>query len=70
MSVYEYTALDVNGKNTSGIVDAESALTARQKLRDSKIFPVSIKEVSVTSEKKESKTFSLLQFFFAKYQTV
>jgi len=63
MSVYEYTALDVNGKNTSGIVDAESALTARQKLRDSKIFPVSIKEVSVTSEKKESKTFSLLQFF-------
>ena len=63
MSVYEYTALDVNGKNTSGIVDAESALAARQKLRDSKIFPVSIKEVSVTSAEKESKTFSLLQFF-------
>ena len=63
MSVYEYTALDVNGKNTSGIVDAESALAARQKLRDSKIFPVSIKEASVTSAEKESKTFSLLRFF-------
>ena len=63
MPVYEYTALDVNGKNTSGIIDAESALAARQKLRDSKIFPVSIKEVSVTSAEKEFKTFPLLRFF-------
>ncbi|MCJ7616424.1 MAG: type II secretion system inner membrane protein GspF [Desulfobacterales bacterium] len=63
MPVYEYSALDINGKNTSGIVDAESALAARQKLRDSKIFPVSIKEVSVTSAEKEVKTFSLLRFF-------
>ena len=63
MPVYEYTALDVNGKNTSGIVDAESALAARQKLRDSKSFPVSIKEVSITSVEKEFKTFSLLRFF-------
>ncbi|MBC2695244.1 MAG: type II secretion system inner membrane protein GspF [Desulfobacteraceae bacterium] len=63
MPVYEYTALDVNGKNTSGIVDAESALGARQKLRDSKIFPVSIKEVSITNAEKESKTFFLLRFF-------
>jgi len=63
MSVYEYTALDVNGKNTSGIVDAESALAARQKLRDSRIFPVSIKEANVTSAEKESKTSSLLRFF-------
>ncbi|MBW2738458.1 MAG: type II secretion system F family protein, partial [Deltaproteobacteria bacterium] len=63
MPVYEYTALNANGKNTSGIIDAESALAARKKLRDSKIFPVSIKEVSVTSAEKESKTFSLLRFF-------
>jgi len=63
MPVYEYSALDINGKNTSGVVDAESALAARQKLRDSKIFPVSIKEVSVTSAEKEVKTFSLLRFF-------
>jgi len=63
MPVYEYSALDINGKNTSGVVDAESALAARQKLRASKIFPVSIKEVSVTSTEKESKTFSLLRFF-------
>lgn len=63
MSVYEYTALDVNGKNISGIIDAESAFAARQKLRDSEIFPVSIKEVRVTSAEKEFKTFSILRFF-------
>ena len=63
MPVYEYSALDINGKNTSGVVDSESALAARQKLRDSKIFPVSIKEVSATSTEKEVKTFSLSRFF-------
>jgi len=63
MPVYEYSALDINGKNTSGVVDAESALAARQKLRASKIFPVSITEAGVTSTEKESKTFSLLHFF-------
>ncbi|MBU4219934.1 MAG: type II secretion system inner membrane protein GspF [Actinobacteria bacterium] len=63
MPVYEYTALDISGKNTSGIVDAESSLAARQKLRASKIFPVSIKEASATTAEKEFKTFFLLRFF-------
>ena len=63
MPVYEYSALNINGKNTSGVVDAESALAARQKLRASKIFPVSIKEASATTAEKEFKTFSLLRFF-------
>jgi general secretion pathway protein F len=63
MPVYEYTALDISGKNTSGIVDAESALAARQKLRASKIFPVSINEAGATTTEKEFKTFSLSHFF-------
>jgi len=46
MPVFEYTALDQKGKTTSGIVDAESAGMARQKLRATHIFPVSIDEVS------------------------
>ena len=46
MPVFEYTALDQKGKTTSGIVDAESALMARQKLRATQIFPISIDEVS------------------------
>jgi general secretion pathway protein F len=37
MPVYEYTALDMNGKKVSGILDTESAMTARQKLRSSDI---------------------------------
>ena len=44
MPVFEYTALDDKGKSTSGIIDAEGAQVARQKLRTSGIFPVSIKE--------------------------
>jgi len=46
MPVYEYRALDSSGKNRSGIIDAESAIAARQKLRGSGIFPVEIKETS------------------------
>ncbi len=52
MPVYEYTALDANGKNTSGIIDAESPGSAQQKLRGSSIYPVSIKEVYKTTASK------------------
>jgi general secretion pathway protein F len=45
MPVYEYNALDKKGKNVSGIIDAESAAVARQKLRGGSIYPVSIKQV-------------------------
>jgi general secretion pathway protein F len=46
MPVYEYTALDGAGKNVSGIIDADSAVAARQKLRGSGIFPVQVKTTS------------------------
>ena len=48
MPVYEYTALDTSGKNLNGIIDADSAVAARQKLRGSGMFPVEVKEVSVS----------------------
>ena len=63
MPVFEYTALDARGKTTSGIVDAEGAQAARQKLRTSGIFPVSIKEAQEAQPKKESGTFSLSSRF-------
>jgi len=44
MPVYEYRALDKKGKNTKGIVDAESESQARSKLRSAGKYPVSIKE--------------------------
>ena len=59
MPVFEYTALDSNGKTTSGIIDAEGALAARQKLRTSGIFPVSIKETQEATPKKVSKSINL-----------
>ena len=52
MPVYEYTALDAKGKTASGIIDADGAAGARQKLRATGIFPVSIKESIKTPEKK------------------
>ena len=63
MPVFEYTALDNKGKSTSGIIDAEGAQAARQKLRTSGIFPVSIKEAQEAQPKKESGTFSLSSRF-------
>ncbi len=44
MPVYEYTALDKAGKTKKGILDADSTVAARQKLRGSGIFPVEVKE--------------------------
>ena len=46
MPVYEYTALDKAGKNVNGIIDADSPVVARQKLRGTGIFPVEVKETS------------------------
>ena len=63
MPVYEYTALDLKGKTISGIIDADSSRTARQKLRTSKIFPVSIEEVHDTSKIKTKKSFSFKDSF-------
>ena len=60
MPVFEYTALDPKGKNISGIVDADSVVAARQKLRASNSFPVSIKEViDFPSKRRESKGISI-----------
>ncbi|RTZ96327.1 MAG: type II secretion system protein GspF [Deltaproteobacteria bacterium] len=54
MPVYEYAALTRLGKNTTGVVDAESPVMARQKLRSSGIFPTSVREVHETATLKKS----------------
>ena len=63
MPVYEYTALDIKGKTISGIIDADSSRTARQKLQASKTYPVSIEEVHDAAAIKAPKTFSALRPF-------
>ncbi|MGD2126881.1 MAG: type II secretion system inner membrane protein GspF [Desulfobacteraceae bacterium] len=59
MPVYEYTALDKGGKSLNGIIDADSALSARQKLRGTGIYPVEIKETSARPREKPSRSASL-----------
>jgi general secretion pathway protein F len=58
MPVYEYTALDRAGKNIAGIIDADSMVAARQKLRATGKFPVQVKET--TSKAKTEAAASLL----------
>jgi len=45
MPVFEYKVIDVKGKTRAGIIDAENAPAARQKLRLAQKFPVSVEEV-------------------------
>ena len=52
MPVYEYRALDIRGKSLKGIVDADSVFAARQRLRETNIFPVDLKETSVEEKNK------------------
>jgi len=65
MPVYEYTALNIKGKTTSGIIDAESSVAARQKLRITKIFPVTIKE-TIEAPVKKSAWFSSFSYSFTR----
>ncbi len=44
MPVYEYKGLDAKGKDKSGIIDADSARTARSRLRRQGVFPTEVKE--------------------------
>ena len=46
MPVFDYQALDPKGKTVTGIIDADGAAAARQKIRDMGSFPVKVKEVT------------------------
>jgi general secretion pathway protein F len=63
MPVYEYRALDIRGKSLKGIIDAESVFAARQRLRETNIFPVNLKETSVEEKNKVSTSRSIGAFF-------
>ena len=63
MPVYDYTALDQKGKTASGIIDAESALSARQKLRSTQVFPISIAEIEKSTEREDPRSYSIGRVF-------
>lgn len=63
MPVYEYKALDKNGKSRKGIVNADSAGAARKKLRASGNYPISIREsVAKESGQEQGKSISFSIF--------
>ncbi len=66
MPVYEYKALNAKGKSVTGIIDTESAVTARQKLRASQIYPTEIKEVYATPKSTDKPGSISLSLLFSK----
>lgn len=65
MPVFEYKAYNENGKFVSGIIDADSSFSARQKLRLTRIFTVSINEIEKSPQKK-AVFFSSYPFFVSR----
>ncbi|MDD5233134.1 MAG: type II secretion system inner membrane protein GspF [Syntrophales bacterium] len=63
MAVYEYKALDTNGRKLKGIVDAGSIVAARQRLRESGIFPVEFREATVSRKGDPLSGRSVTSFF-------
>jgi general secretion pathway protein F len=45
MPVYQYKAMNAQGKSISGLIDADNENTAKAKLRQDKKFPTSVEEV-------------------------
>ena len=58
-----WKGMDARGKSKSGIIDAEGTTAARQKLRSSGFFPVSIKETQELLKKKTSRSLNLSRYF-------
>jgi general secretion pathway protein F len=55
MGAFEYTALDVRGREQSGVMEADAARQIRQQLREQGLTPISVEEVQ-QRESKSSKT--------------
>jgi general secretion pathway protein F len=63
MPVYDYQALDAKGKNVTGIIDADGAQAARQKIRAMGSFPTSINEVTEGDSSEKSRSTPLKGLF-------
>lgn len=63
MPVFEYKALNARGEKISGIIDSESAMSARQKLRLTDIFPITIIEIHDTTTQKQRSPISIARLF-------
>lgn len=59
MAVFQYKAINAQGKQTKGVEEAESARQARQQLRERGLMPVQIDEVSGSRAAKGGETKSV-----------
>jgi len=58
MPVYSYAGLSADGKNVTGIIDAESPRAARTKLRRSGVFPTTLAETHGEATPRASRSIS------------
>ena len=49
MGAFEYQAIDADGKNQKGLIEADTAKQARQQLRGMSLMPLQIDEVTTGS---------------------
>src|SRR2546427_11164771 len=61
MPVYTYTALDVRGKGTKGVINADSARAARVKLRQTGLFTKELLETESAETRERHRSLELLQ---------
>ncbi len=61
MAVFDYKGLDLRGKNTIGVIDADNLRQARSKLRKSGIFPTEVITAKAAAAKTEREAFSFSQ---------
>jgi general secretion pathway protein F len=55
VAVFEYKALNPKGKKRSGIIDADSLWSARSRLREQALYPVSLTQVRSAADEKGDK---------------
>ena len=60
MPVFAYRGLGANGRTVNGVIDADSARTARGKLRSSGIYPTELNEEAGAAERKAAVSFEWL----------
>ena len=63
MPVYSYSALNQRGKASKGIINADSARSARAKLRQSQLFPTEIIETSKSESLAQSRNVRDISLF-------
>ena len=59
MAVYEYKALNIKGKEVSGIIEAESRISAGQNLKRMNLYPVTLNETTEKTIEKKRRDISL-----------